>query len=93
VIMNMHAKIIVVITIIIMYLYLYSQKWYMSYVRVMLGGAILNYSCSHVPVCMTLVLQTRKAHFRSIRIPFKKLAFSRELLQASTRYLPDNRPV
>ena len=35
---------------------------------------------------------TEKAHFRSIRIPFKKLAFSRELLQASTRYLPDNRP-
>ena len=56
----------------------------------MLGGANLNKSCSHV--CITLVL-TKKAHFRSIRIPFKKLAFRRELLQASTRYLPDNRPV
>jgi hypothetical protein len=90
VIMNVHAKIIVVVTIIIMYPYLYSQKWHMSYVRVMLGGAILNYSCSHV--CITLVL-TKKAHFRSIRIPFKILAFSREPLQASTRYLLDNRPV
>ena len=67
--------------------YLYSQKWYMSYIRVMLIGAILNNSWSHI--CITLVL-TKKHIFYSIRIPFKKLAFSRELLQASTRYLLDN---
>ena len=82
--MNVHAKIIVVITIIIMYPYLYSQKWHMLYVRVMLGGAILNYSCSHV--CITLAL-TKMAHFRSIRIQFKKLAFIREVLQAGTRMI------
>ena len=90
VIMNVHAKIIVVITIIIMYPYLYSQKWHMLYVRVMLGGAILNNSCSHI--CITLVL-TKNAHVRSIRIPFKRLAYGRELLQANTIYLSDNRQV
>ena len=41
-IMNVHAKIVVVITIFIMYPYLYSQKWHLLYVRVMLGDAILN---------------------------------------------------
>ena len=41
-------------------------------------------------MCITLVL-TKKAHVRSIRIPLKKLAFSGELLQASARYLSDNR--
>jgi len=69
---------------------LYSQKWYTLYIRVMLGGAKLNNSCSHI--CITLVL-TKNAHVRSIRIPFKRLAFGREQLQAITRYLPDNRPV
>jgi hypothetical protein len=59
----------------------------------MLGGANLNNtSCtSHIVWCITLVL-TKNAHVRSIRIPFKRLAFgSRELLQASSaRYLQDN---
>ena len=93
--MNVHIKAIVVVTIIFIYHSTCTHRNGIRYTllaRVMLGGANLNNtSCSHIVWCITLVL-TKNAHVRSIRIPFKRLAFgSRELLQASSaRYLQDS---